>query len=530
MNYRYFGILIDCSCNGVMKVAQVKHLIDVMEKMGYNLLELCTDDTYKIEGEPYFGYLRGGYSKEEIKEMDAYAKAHGVELVPCIQTLAHFTNLVKLPHYADIVDVSNILLVDEPKTYELIEKMFSTLAECYTTRTVNIGMDEAHMLGLGKYLQRHGLVDRQELLLRHLRKVLEIANKYGFKPHMWSDMFFRLANRGEYEVKNGIPKEVMDKVPEEVGLSYWDYYSFDEAHYDEMFRAHKQFNREIWFAGGAWTWNSFAPNNLLSLKTMKPAIKQVRKHGIENVLITMWGDDGHDCSFFSVLPSLYAIRKYGDGIFDEKEIAEGFEKTFGIAFDDMMRLDLPNKTKFNPEMTETRNACKCLLYNDCFLGWKDHPLEKEMPIEYGAYAKELYELAKRGGEYAYLFENLANLCSVLEYKAELGVYTRRAYKAGDKESLRALLPKYEESARRVKIFHKSMKEIWMRDNKPFGWEVQEIRFGGLYSRILDCKERIEEYLDGKVENIPELEEEILPYADWGLQYNSYRGLVSVSTL
>ena len=75
-----------------------------------------------------------------------------------------------------------------------------------------------------------------------------------------------------------------------------------------------------------------------------------------------------------------------------------------------------------------------------------------------------------------------------------------------------------------------MKEIWMRDNKPFGWEIQEIRFGGLYSRILDCKERLEEYLDGKVENVPELEEDILPYADWGLQYNLYRGSVSTSTL
>ena len=82
----------------------------------------------------------------------------------------------------------------------------------------------------------------------------------------------------------------------------------------------------------------------------------------------------------------------------------------------------------------------------------------------------------------------------------------------------------------MKVLHKSMKAIWMRDNKPYGWEVQEVRFAGLASRLLDCKERIEEYLEGKVENIPELEEEILPYADWGLQYNLYRGLISVSNI
>jgi hypothetical protein len=408
--------------------------------------------------------------------------------------------------------------------------MFATLAECYTTRNINIGMDEAHMLGLGKYLQKHGLVDRHKLLLKHLRRVLEIAGKYGFKPHMWSDMFFRLANKGEYVAENKIPQEVIDEVPEEIALAYWDYYATEEEHYDKMFSAHEEFGRDLWFAGGAWCWNSFAPNNALSLKTMKPAMKQVRAHGVKNVLVTMWGDDGHDCSFFSTLPALYAIKRYADGEYDENVIATEFEKLFNVSFADMMRLDLPNKTKFNPDMTAIRNACKSLLYNDCFLGWKDHPLEAEMPIPYGEYAKELYGLVARTGEYGYLFENLANLCAVLEYKAELGVYTRRAYQAGDKEALKALLPRYEEASKRVKVLHKSMKAIWMRDNKPYGWEVQEVRFAGLASRLLDCKERIEEYLEGKVENIPELEEEILPYADWGLQYNSYRGLISVSNI
>ena len=48
------------------------------------------------------------------------------------------------------------------------------------------------------------------------------------------------------------------------------------------------------------------------------------------------------------------------------------------------------------------------------------------------------------------------------------------------------------------------------------------------SRVLDCKERLEEYLNGDVERIPELEEEILPYGDIGLQHNAYRGLISVN--
>ena len=77
MSYKNFGVLLCCASNGVMNVASVKRMVDEISKMGYNLLELVIDDIYKIENEPYFGYLRGGYTKAEIQEMDAYAKSHG---------------------------------------------------------------------------------------------------------------------------------------------------------------------------------------------------------------------------------------------------------------------------------------------------------------------------------------------------------------------------------------------------------------------------------------------------------------------
>lgn len=533
MNYKHFGIMIDCSSNAVPKVETVKHLIDQMEKMGYNLLELCTDDTYKIADEPYFGYLRGGYSEAEIKEMDAYAKLHGVELVPCIQTLGHLGQLVKLPHYASIVDISNILLVDEPKTYELIEKMFQTLSKCYTSRKINLGMDEAHLLGLGNYLRKHGYTDRHEIFLRHLNAVVKIAEKYGFQPHMWSDMFFCMASDGQYYTKGvHISEEVKRQIPENVALCYWDYgeHPIEESIFDEMMSAHKEFDRELWFAGGAWTWNGFAPHNKFSLLAMQPAMRQVVRHGIENVMVTIWGGDGFECSFFSVLPSLYAIRQYALGNFDEASIEKGFLKTFGISYQSMMTLDLPNKSKFNPDAAKVSSASKTLLFNDCFLGWKDSALQAELPIPYGEYAKQLALAKKTGGEYSYIFDVLQSLCFALEIKADLGLRTRKAYREKDRLALERLLDDYAEAERRVADFYQCFRRLWMKENKPFGWEVHEVRLGGLRSRLLDCRARIEEYLLGAVENIPELDEDILPYADWKLQYNRYRGLVSVSDI
>lgn len=533
--YERFGVMLDMSRNGVMKVSEVKRMIDALEKMGYNCLELYTEDTYEIEGEPYFGYLRGRYTGAEIKEIDAYAKAHGIELIPCVQTLAHFTALVRHPAYREIVDTNDILLIDEPKTYELIDKIFATLAENFTSRLVNIGMDEAHMVGLGKYLDKHGYENRHELLLRHLNKVAEIAKKYGFKAHMWSDMFFRLANNGAYYVDEVLefPEEISSKIPENVEVVYWDYYNTEERVYDIQLESHKTLSENTWFAGGAWTWDGFAPLNWYSLQTMKPAMKSVAKNGVKNVLITVWGDDGRECSPVAVLPSLYAIRQYALGNFDEDKIAKGFAKLFKVSYADFMMLDLPNRTEaplLNSAGKEFPQCpCKSLLYADPFMGMFDKAVMNVRPIPYARYASELKKAAKRVGEYAYLFDCMEKLCAALAIKAELGVRTRRAYQGRDLKAISSLVKEYATLEKKLAQFHASFRALWMKEYKPQGWEVQDARLGGLMQRIRTCRERLALYAKGKITVIEELEEEILPYSPEGyFQFNSYSKTVTMS--
>lgn len=526
-----FGALISCASNAVMQVKVVKKLILALEKMGYNLLELCIDDLYTIDAEPYFGYLRGGYTHEEIKEMDDFARAHGIELVPCIQTLAHLDNLVKHPCYADIVDIDNVLLVDDDRTYELIDKMFASVASDFSSRQVNIGFDEAHHIGLGKYLGLHGYVNRYELLLRHLNKVVKIADKYGFAVHMWSDMFFRLGNGGEYSVMNAnIPQNVIDAVPDGVELCYWDYYNTDEDLYDNMLQSHEKFNKPLWFACAGWTSQGFAPLNHYALKTILPAMRQVSKHKVNNILVTLWGDNGNDCSFFAALPVLYAAKQYADGIFDEAQIRDGFNKLFGVSYDDFMLLDCPNLSDANNDYSKPLSACKAMLFNDCFLGWKDSAIEKVCLADFKLLRDKLNVIGKRNAEYKYLFDNMSALCNALQYKATLGVDTRKAYKANDKNELRRLVQRYRHAAKAVCRFRKTMQNVWFTENKPFGWEIHEVRLSGLIGRIKDCADRLNDYVRGKIDVIDELEQDILPYGNDTVDCNVYKALISMSQL
>ena len=197
-NFDTFGVMIDLSRNAVMTVSEMKRFILLLSKMGYNQVQLYMEDTYEVAGEPYFGYFRGRYTQTELKDLDDYAFACGIELVPCIQTLAHLETLLRWPTFKKVADSYGTLLVGEDETYQLIELMISSLRRCFHTNKINIGMDEAGSIGQGRYREIHGERDRIVVFCEHLTKVCEITAKYGFEPMIWSDMFYRLANNGEY--------------------------------------------------------------------------------------------------------------------------------------------------------------------------------------------------------------------------------------------------------------------------------------------------------------------------------------------
>ena len=507
MNFETFGVMIDCSRNAVMNIPTVKKYIDIMAELGYNCLMLYTEDTYTVNNQPYFGHNRGRYSKEELRELDSYAKNKGIEMIPCIQTLAHLDAIFHWSAYSSVRDCGDILLCEDENTYKLIDDMFSSLADCFTSRTINIGMDEAHMLGRGRFFDKHGAQDRFDILLKHLCKVSEIAKKYGFNLLMWGDMFFRLitAGGGGYDGNEGnVPEKVKGMIPDNVNLIYWDYYSKSKENYDKRIKEHSAIKDEIWFAGGLWTWSGFAPHNTFSMATTKAAFDSCFEYGVKNCILTMWGDNGGECSKFSVLPSLFYAAELAKGNSDIEIIKKRFEDRFGVAFDDFMLLDLPLTPNGNENII---NSDKYLLYNDCFMGLFDNTVREDYSDRFGKMAEKLESVKQN--EYSYLFDTAAKLCRLLEKKVCLGLKTRKEYSDKDINKLRDIISEYDSVIALTEAFYETYEKQWMAENKPHGFDVQDIRLGGLMQRIKHCRLQLLRFVNGEIEVIEELEEDLL---------------------
>ena len=295
-------------------------------------------------------------------------------------------------------------------------------------------------------------------------------------------------------------------LPENVSLCYWDYYSNDYDRYQKMIQVNQAFEREVFFAGGAWTWKGFAPDNQMSIDNTLPAVKACRDSHVNNMIFTMWGDDGGECSRFGVLPALFYAAQTANGNQDEENIRAQFQKIFGMEIDAFLLLDQTDRACKGEDGT----LAKHLFYNDPFIGLLDYKLYGTENQYYAELCNKLDQLVV-SEEYSKMFAYIKALCNVMSVKSDLGLRTRNAYVEGNKEALKAIAEKeYTLAIERTHVFHKIYQDWWMSENKPQGFEVQDLRIGGVIQRLESCKERILSYCSGELESIPELEEPVLP--------------------
>lgn len=504
------GAMVDMSRNSVMNVKTVKTMLRKMALMGLNTYMLYTEDTYEIKEHPYFGYMRGRYTCEEIRELDRYALDLGIELIPCIQALGHLATHLRWDAASPYRDTTRTLLVGADATYELIDHMLSTISKCFTTRRVHLGMDETHDLGVGAYLAKNGYRERQEIYFEHLRRVADMARAHGLSPMMWSDMFFRLAGKNladyaDYDTRVEFTDEVAEKVPQGFQQVFWDYYHQTEDFYAiNLEKHHKLFGPDVVFAGGIWTWSSPCPLYSRSLLRTLPALEACRNQGTKEIFATIWQNNGCEGTLIVGLAGLawYADFDY-KGVYDEASMKACFDRTMcGASYDDMMKLELPD----HPDGGYL-GLTRAFLYNDPMVGVVDKHIDGlEVQNYYRETTKTIAKASGNMGLFAPIHDTILKLSSLLENKTDFGVRLKKAYDAGDREILTEMRDECDVILEKLRAVRDSHRVTWMTYYKPFGWEVHDIRYGGQIARFETTKERIDAYLKGEVDRLEELEE------------------------
>ena len=525
------GVMLDCSRNSVLTMDMIKWYIRFEASLGMNTMMLYTEDTYEVEEYPYFGAYRGRYSSEELHELAVYADQFGIEMIPCIQALAHLKNTLRWEAMADMQDTDDILMVGESEVYRFVEACIRRATEPFLTKRVHLGMDEAWSLGLGKYLHKNGYHPKSEIMAAHLEQVAQICRKLGLEPMIWSDMYLRMSsqNNDYYDLPLDADLSGAVKPPADVALVYWDYYHTDENFYRQYLRMHSQLSDKVIFAGGGWVWNGVSPNLKGAKDTTEPAMRAVKEAGIREAVCTMWQDDGAETPMGAGLSSIVRFAEHGFAKeVSEEALKEQFEFLTGTSWEAceiLGEFDRPQGSAFYD------NPSKYLLYQDVLIGLFDEQIRNwdvksyyeglrdrllkalEEGMKRNCTQKNCMQILQRGGGYAEEVLSLyVCLADALSVKAPLGRKLYGAYEKKDRQALAALAEKEIPLAmEKIRVYRDRREALWNRESRIFGFEVLDIRIGGLLARLESAKKRVESWLNGEVDSLPELEEPRLPF-------------------
>ena len=515
------GLMIDVSRNGVIKESYLETIIVKLALLGINFLTLYTEDTFEVTGEPLIGYQRGKYSKAEIRRLVKFAKKFGTVMFPCIQTLGHVEQILKFPKYAGIADDNRIFNVEKKETYKLIEKLIKNGSEPYESKLIHIGMDETWGLGKGKTYKINKKMDPRMMYVKHMAKVNKICQKFKLKPIMWGDIIINMHGTGQ------MSKEHFKYIPKNIIMDYWNYYSNTVKPYEDTIKRYRKLGFEPLISAGIWNWSCFWGRYWLAERTMTLFIEKAKEMKVKRSMITMWGDDGCECPFDANWP---ALALYGELCYEEKKDMNMVKKFVkAVAKDDWDTFI--NPARIDEPDAKSSNVSKGFLYDDPLLGiYASHlPAGKR----WAPYFEDIFRKVKKNAgkvdkDNKVLFDYAYALLDLLRIKADIKNITYAAYNSGNKAKLRSLIKDVKLIAKKTDILWKAHRKVWLMERKPFGLEVMDNRYAAGIGRCKIMEERIKDYLSGKINEIPELEEK--PQKSFGTLPYFHVGSGRVKTL
>lgn len=305
------AVMLDVSRGKMPEIEYLKHLVCVLSDLGYNILQIYCEDKLFLPKHPNLGKLTGAYTEAEIRELDRHCCRHFMELQPCIQTYSHMHGVLRTPGYEMLSENQDLfsLAAGKEEVYEFLEEELAEVLPWFSSKTVNITMDEAYDLGTGHSRESVQKKGKTAVFAEHIKRVIEIAERQGAeKVMMWGD---------------GVVKypELQEQLPDDVILIDWNYNP--QSEYPSLNAFHEG-RHEFWAAAGVSTWNSIFPRVYNMYQNIIVYSSQAKEMGAEGFMLTDWGDYGH-CQPLGL--SLYGYLLGGCQAFHAERIdAKLFEK------------------------------------------------------------------------------------------------------------------------------------------------------------------------------------------------------------
>lgn len=303
-DFRTRGYMLDVSRCKVPTMDSLRRLVDLLAGLRYNQLQLYTEHTFAYTGHETVWCEASPLTTDEIKQLDAYCDARGIELVPNQNSFGHMERWLRHPPYRHLAECPDgftspfgdfreygSTLRPNAESLAFIEGLYDQLLPCFRSKQFNIGGDEPWELGLGWSKQLCVAQGKHRVYLNFLKQIHKLAVKHGRRMQCWADIVLESP-----ELIPELPKDLMPVI--------WGYEA--DHPFPRQCEQLAAAGLSFMIAPGDSTWQSTHGRLDNALVNIANAVRAGKHHGAEGLLLTHWGDHGHWQPWVLALPAMTA--------------------------------------------------------------------------------------------------------------------------------------------------------------------------------------------------------------------------------
>ncbi|MEX0331531.1 MAG: family 20 glycosylhydrolase [Puniceicoccaceae bacterium] len=296
------GYMLDISRCKVPRMEQLFHLVDLLALFKFNQLQLYTEHTFAYEGHETVWNDASPMTPGEVRELEKYCSSRYIELVPNQNAFGHMERWLRHPQYRHLAESPDgfehpvagwkphgSVLRPGPDSIAFVSGLLEQLLPCFNSEFIHLGCDEPWELGQGLSSERVERDGRHAVYKEHLLALHDLVSQHNRRMLFWSDEL-----RGEPSRIREFPSDMIPVV--------WGYEG--DHDFDTECAAYAAADHPFLIAPGDSSWNSFSGRLVTALRNIEKAVEAAQRHKAEGLLLTSWGDQGHQQTWPAQLPGL----------------------------------------------------------------------------------------------------------------------------------------------------------------------------------------------------------------------------------
>lgn len=315
---RWRGFHDDLSRGPVPTLEFQKRIIRTIAAFKMNAYSPYFEHTLAYDSDPLVAPPGGAMTRDQVKELVAYAKPFHIEIIPEQEAFGHLHHALKYEIYNTVAETphGHVLAPGQPESMNIIKRWFLEIDSLFPSQFVHLGADETFELGKGQTKEAVAKDGLGKVYLKFLGDIERELRAQGSKKTFlfWGDIAME-------------SPQLVGLLPKDMIAVAWNYWS--TGNFERYLTPFSGTGMQTWVAPGVSNWSMTYPDNNTALKNIQGFVRDGQKMGSTGMLNTSWGDDGEEIfnqTWYGVLFGAAASWQKGESSIPD------YQRSYGLQF------------------------------------------------------------------------------------------------------------------------------------------------------------------------------------------------------